>query len=95
VAEDPFGTLIGSFPRDESPSNGWVLMLVPANRPADAIGITGMQQSGVMSDVAIDAVVRSWEERFGAIVTAVGPGCRGACRRPAADERRRCTAARR
>lgn len=74
VAEDPFGTLISSFPRDESASNGWVLMLVPANRPADAIGITGMQQSEVMSDLAIDAVVRSWEERFGAIVTAVGPG---------------------
>ena len=74
VAADPFGTFISTFPSDETPINGWVLMLVPCNRPADAIGITGLQQSEVMSDVAIDAVVRSWEERFGAIVTAVGPG---------------------
>ncbi|HET7052241.1 MAG TPA: DUF4253 domain-containing protein [Solirubrobacteraceae bacterium] len=74
AAADPFGTFISTFPSDETPSNGWVLMLVPCNRPADAIGITGLQQSEVMSDVSINAVVRSWEERFGAIVTAVGPG---------------------
>jgi hypothetical protein len=74
VAADPFGTFISRFPSDQTPINGWVLMLVACNRPADAIGITGLQQSEVMSDVAIDAVVRSWGERFGAIVTAVGPG---------------------
>jgi hypothetical protein len=74
AAADPFGTFISSLPPGESPSNGWVLMLVPCNRPADAIGITGVQQSEVMPDVAIDAIVRSWEHRFGAIVTAVGPG---------------------
>jgi hypothetical protein len=47
---------------------------VPMYRPADAIGISGLMQSEVMSDVAIDAVVRSWEERFGTVLTAMGPG---------------------
>jgi hypothetical protein len=74
AAADPFGTLITSIPADESPPNGWVLMLVSCNRPADAVAVTGLEQSEVMPDVGISAVLRSWEERFGAIVTAIGPG---------------------
>jgi Domain of unknown function (DUF4253) len=74
VAADPFAAYANSLPADDSPKNGWVLMLVPCNRPADAIGIAGLMQSEVMPDVAIDAVARSWEERFGTVLTAVGPG---------------------
>jgi hypothetical protein len=49
------------------------LLLVPCNRPADAI----TQVGGLGSETApatISAVFRSWEQRFGAVVCAVGPG---------------------
>jgi hypothetical protein len=48
------------------------LMLVPCNRPADAITAVGFDPVGV--DVAdVSAVLRSWEERFGAVAVELEP----------------------
>jgi hypothetical protein len=63
-------------------------MLVPANRPADAVALIGMPQSELISNAAVATVLRSWEERFGAVATAVGPGTVDvmAMRPPRSDE---------
>lgn len=49
------------------------LLLVPCNRPADAItalgGVAGDEQPPIIS-----AALRSWEQRFGATAYEVGPG---------------------
>lgn len=48
------------------------LMIVPANRPADCVALIG----GLAVEVdgaEISAVIRSWEERFGAVLVAVEP----------------------
>jgi Domain of unknown function (DUF4253) len=48
------------------------LMLVPSNRPADAITAVGFVPAEL--DVgAVSAVLRSWEERFGAVAVELGP----------------------
>jgi transposase len=48
------------------------LMIVPCNRPADCIALIG--GLAVEVDAAeISAVIRSWEERFGAVLVAVEP----------------------
>ena len=49
----------------------------PVSRPADVISRVGFIETKVMSDEALTTVVRSWEERFGAVVTTVGPGTLG------------------
>jgi hypothetical protein len=38
VAADPFGAFASSFPADESPDNGWVLMLFPCTAPPTRSG---------------------------------------------------------
>jgi hypothetical protein len=48
------------------------LMVVPCNRPADCVALIG----GLAVEVdgaEISAVIRSWEERFGAVLVAVEP----------------------
>jgi hypothetical protein len=55
-------------------ANGAALLLVPVHRPADAIAAVGVIQSEVAPDADLTAVARSWEERFGAVVTQLGPG---------------------
>ncbi|HEY8478437.1 MAG TPA: DUF4253 domain-containing protein [Spirillospora sp.] len=52
----------------------WFLGLVPASRGADALAVAGWQgTTNLTGNVAqIAAVVRSWEDRFGARVVAVG-----------------------
>ena len=73
-ANAPFGIL-----EDNPIGNGagrepmW-LMLVPVNRPADALTVMGMFMTETLSDERISAVLRSWEERFGAVLAAIGPG---------------------
>ena len=74
---DPFGTLARSRPPEAMPEAGWVVILVPVSRPADVISMVGFIETKVMSDEALTTVVRSWEERFGAVVTTVGPGTLG------------------
>jgi hypothetical protein len=59
---------------ESPPESGWVLVLVPVNRPADAITMLGSTATEVMGDPALTTVVRSWEERFGAVVTTVAGG---------------------
>jgi len=48
------------------------LMIVPCNRPADCVALIG--GLAVEADAAeISAVIRSWEERFGAVLVAAEP----------------------
>ena len=51
-----------------------VLLLVPANRPSDVIARLRAICPGWISDADIGTVARSWEERFGAVPTILGPG---------------------
>lgn len=55
------------------PAEGPLLMLVPVHRPADAPAALGLQQTEYFSSSALAAVLRSWEERFGAVLTALTP----------------------
>ena len=70
----PFGIL-----EDDPIDNGagvelmW-LVLVPVDRPADAMTVMGTFPTETLSDERISAVLRSWEDRFGAVLTALGPG---------------------
>jgi hypothetical protein len=50
------------------------LMLVPVNRPADVVDVTGVAWSGLVSIAGQTAVARSYEERYGAVVTTLTPG---------------------
>ena len=60
----------------ELPGNGWPreLLLVPATRPADALARLGWLGAcnWSLSGADIAGVLRSWEDRFGAYVVAVG-----------------------
>ncbi len=52
---------------------GSLLMLVPTTRPADALNALGWTH-GVNYDISeaeLSAVLRSWEDRFGAVLTTV------------------------
>ena len=64
------GALLGSLPPDR-------VGLVPAGRSADVLAWTGWSTFGENHDqpngVWIGAVLRSWEERFGAHLLKVGP----------------------
>jgi hypothetical protein len=57
----------------ESAGEGARLLLVPCNRPADAITMLGGLASEQDAPV-ISAVLRSWEERFSATAYEVAPG---------------------
>ncbi len=65
---DPFGRL---------GDGSYVLILVPVNRPADVSSVLGVSQSEEISDAQATAVLRPWEDRFGAVVTEIGPGKAG------------------
>lgn len=81
---NPFRELAAS--RTLESTAGQVLLLVPVNRPADAITMLGFIQSEVASDPDLTAVARSWEQRFAAVVTTIGPGTLGlAVGRPPGD----------
>jgi hypothetical protein len=51
-----------------------MVMLVPVNRPADVVSVLGIGMTVYHSDDELTAILRSWEERFGAVVSALGPG---------------------
>ena len=75
VKVEPFGdTLEASL--DQSPG-GPYLMLVPVNRPADVLAVLGQETTVYFRDAELSAVLRSWEERFGAVVTTLGAGTVG------------------
>jgi len=71
---EPFGDLLDASALDERPPGGRVLMLVPVNRPADVLAVLRPQNTVYFSDDELTAVLRSWEERFGAVVTSISPG---------------------
>jgi hypothetical protein len=52
--------------------------LVPAARPADVLAVTGWMTTDAYQEpvfgVPVGAVLRSWEERFGARLLRIGPG---------------------
>jgi hypothetical protein len=48
-------------------------MLVPVNRPADVYSVLGPELTEYFSDDEITAVLRSWEARFGAVVSVMTP----------------------
>lgn len=63
------------------------LLLIPCNRPADAITVIG----GIFGETpqeVISAILRSWEERFGAVIIAAFPGLTrvSVARHPTNDE---------
>jgi len=49
------------------------LMIVPCNRPADCVALIGGIAANEVDISEISAVLRSWEERFGAVLVAVEP----------------------
>ncbi len=56
---------------------GWFKLarvdLVPASRPADVLAVIGLNDVNRDADPAsLAAVLRSWEDRFGAVVVEVG-----------------------
>lgn len=70
VLADPFGTLARS---------GWgeraaYLILVPAHRPSDVMSVVGFGGTEVLREQELAAVLLSWERRFRAVPTAIGPG---------------------
>lgn len=74
---DPFAALAASHTLGSSPDAGLVLILVAVHRPADVISTLDVIQSEWLSEDAITAVARSWEERFGAVLTSATPGGMG------------------
>ena len=76
VADDPFATLAESWDEVHYPpgDTARALLLVPVNRPADVPSVLGMETTEYLTDEEMTAILRSWEERFGAILTSVGPG---------------------
>lgn len=70
---DPFGEIVQASLLDAPPPGGWIVMLVPVNRPADVYSVLRPQLTEFFGDYELTAVLRSWEERFGAVVTALSP----------------------
>ena len=68
---DPFAQLAAAD--GLKAENGAAILLVPVHRPADTIAALGAVQTEVAPNEDLTAVARSWEERFGAIVTKAGP----------------------
>jgi hypothetical protein len=69
---DPFGaraTFSAELPA-EAPA---YLILVPTNRSADTFSVLGFEATEVISNDEITSVLRSWEERFAAVLTTLVP----------------------
>ena len=73
TAPDAFAAFAASR-SDYQAQTPMALLLVPVNRPADVITAIGTVATEVAPAPAVNAIVRSWEERFGAVVTTLGPG---------------------
>jgi hypothetical protein len=54
--------------------NGAAILLVPVRRPADALAALGTVETEIAPDADLTAIARSWEDRFGAVITFAGPG---------------------
>lgn len=69
---DPFQTVKRHF-LGASESLEARLLMVPCNRPADALTALAFVGEGFRSE-HLSAILRLWEERFGAVVAVVDPG---------------------
>ena len=69
---DPFETVKRQFIGAGEPLDARLLM-VPCNRPADALTALAFVGEGFRSE-HVSAILRLWEERFGAVVAVVDPG---------------------
>jgi uncharacterized protein DUF4253 len=47
--------------------------LVPAQRPADVLPLTGWEVSDCTDNLILATIMRSWEDRFGARLLSIGP----------------------
>jgi hypothetical protein len=70
----PFGETTEASRMERPPPGGWIVMLVPVNRPADVHSVLGLWVTEYYSVPEFTSVLRSWEERFGAVVSAFSPG---------------------
>ncbi len=72
---EPYPTLARQTPPEPAlPPTRWILLLVPVNRPADVPSVLGTNLTEYLAPNEASAVVRSWEERFGAVPVVLGPG---------------------
>jgi Domain of unknown function (DUF4253) len=69
---DPFETLKSHRLGTREPLSAR-LLAVPCNRPADALTAVGFGGIQLRSE-DVSAILRSWEDRFGAVVTLLDPG---------------------
>lgn len=51
----------------------WSLLLVPCNRPGDALAVLGHEFCTGFTPAQLASVTRSWEERFSAVLVALDP----------------------
>ena len=73
AVKDPFEAIARRPGDDPRYAHAW-LVLVPANRPSDVLETLQLGMTGTFSDGEIATVLRSWEQRFGAVLVDVGPG---------------------
>ena len=71
---EPFGADVEASVAADTPPGGWPLLLVPAHRPADVPRTLAMFTSEYVTDGDVSVVLRSWEQRFGAVLATMGPG---------------------
>ena len=71
LAGDPWRTLTHPMREERGPAP--VLVLVSVNRPADVVAALAPRTTELMSDAERTAVLRSWEERFGAVPMIMEP----------------------
>ena len=78
---DPFGRLEERQRQDASWDRNALrpgLMLVPCARPADTIAAIGLMcgttYSGIENPALVSSVLRSWEDRFDAVLVGLAPG---------------------
>jgi hypothetical protein len=77
MAVDPFGYVVEGSLFPQPPPGGWILMLVPVNRPADVYSVLRPEVTEYLGDHALTAILRSWEERFGVTIAALSPSSLG------------------
>jgi hypothetical protein len=76
TVSNPFD-VVASLPTGPGDPPQYMLLLVPATRPSDVMSVLAPEWTEYMSDDQLTAVLRSWEERFGAVITTMAPGVLG------------------
>lgn len=68
---DPFGDALRESAADPPPPGGWIVMLVPVERPADVLRVLRLGSTQYFTDDELAVVLRSWEDRFGAVLSSL------------------------